>query len=62
MTFKWIPRGKGKSPKNVRTDEAHLSKEEITIRADHAYHLGINTIPEMSEWSHFNSLFGSLKS
>jgi hypothetical protein len=60
MTFKWIPRGKGKSPKNVLPDEAHLSKEEIAIRADHAYHL-INTIPEMPEWSHFrHPLFGSL--
>jgi hypothetical protein len=60
MTFKWIPRGRGKSPKYVLPDENHLTKEDIASRAEHAYQ-HINTIPELPEWSHFrHPLFGSL--
>ena len=60
MTFKWIPRGKGVSPKRVLPDENHLSKKEIEQRADHAYHQ-VNSIVELPEWSHFkHPFFGSL--
>ena len=60
MNFKWMPRGKGKSPKYVLPDEDHLSKTEIEQRADRAYHL-VNSIAKLPDWSHFrHPLFGSL--
>ncbi|WP_194852008.1 hypothetical protein [Nonlabens antarcticus] len=61
MTFKWIPRGKGVSPKNVVPDENHLSIEEIKSRGEEAY-ARVNSIHELPEWAHFrHPLFGSLK-
>ncbi|BAO54053.1 hypothetical protein [Nonlabens marinus] len=60
MNFKWIPRGKGKSPKHVLPDADHLSKIEIEERADRAFHQ-VNSIAKLPAWSHFrHPLFGSL--
>lgn len=59
MNFKWIPRGKGRSPKQVLPDEDHLTLEEIKKRSDQAYHQ-VNSMAQLPDWTHFrHPLFGS---
>lgn len=60
MTFGWIPRGKGKSPKNVLPDEEKLDAQSIDRRSDQAFHQVVS-IHKLPEWSYMrHPLFGSL--
>jgi len=61
MSFGWMPRGKGKSPKHVLPDENNLNKESIQKRFDRAF-LQVIDAANLPEWQFFrHPLFGSLK-
>lgn len=61
MTTGWIPRGKGKSPKQVLPDENVLDAATVKKRFDRAFHEVNNaaTLPDTSFFKH--PLFGCLK-
>ncbi|PRP65946.1 DUF1569 domain-containing protein [Nonlabens agnitus] len=60
MNTSWMPRGKGKAPKDVLPDEGELDKDSIKVRLDRTFHQ-VNSIRDLDEKAFMrHPLFGSL--